>query len=209
MISDNYYDLLRTDVLNIIPPNIKSILSVGCATGRTERELIKKGIDVFGIELNHEAANIARERGIIVLEGDVSAIDVGIFNKRFDFIIYADVLEHLPDPVSILRKHMHHLKTEGEIFISVPNFRHYSVIWELFICGHIVYKDAGILDRTHIRITTRKMVLEWFNQVGLIPKYYNYVINGRKNRLISAFLLGTAKEFLASQIGLLAKKNKC
>lgn len=87
---------------------------------------------------------IARERGLIVLEGDVSTIDVGQASEFFDCLIYADVLEHLPDPVAVLRRHVEGLQNNGTVIISVPNFRHYSVLWQLFIPGPVHYKDTGI-----------------------------------------------------------------
>ena len=207
MKQDNYYNLLRTDILEIIPPNISSLLSVGCATGRTEFELIKRGIDVFGIEYNLEAAKVARQRGITIIEGDASSVDVGFFQRDFDFIVYADILEHLYDPVSVLRRHIFYLKPGGKIYISVPNFRHYSVLWELFVRGRIDYTDAGILDKTHIRMTTRKMVLAWLNEVGLSNVNLNYIIHSRRYRFLSACLWGLAREFIASQIGVVADKK--
>ena len=72
--------------------------------------------------------------------------------------------------------------------------------------GRIRYKDAGILDKTHIRITTRKMVLEWFDHTGLEVVSCSYGIWGRRYKLLSACLLGLAREFIAHQIVLVAQK---
>lgn len=202
-----YYDWFRGDVIAAVPQNAKSVLSVGCAAGRTEAELVKRGIKVVGVEINSDAARIARERGVIVLEGDASTMDVNIGYEPYDYIIYADILEHLPDPVSVLKRHVQSLKTGGTVYVSVPNFRNYSVFCELFVKGYINYKDGGILDRSHLRITTRRSVLEWFKEVGLELTSYHYAIWGRKNRLISACLFGLAREFIANQIGFVARKS--
>jgi len=201
-----YYQYFRRDVVAAVPSNAKCVLSVGCAAGATEAELVKQGMKVVGVEINPEAAKIARQRGLTMLEGDASEVDVGIAGEFYDCLIYADILEHLPDPVAVLERHVKHLKPGGIVYVSIPNFRHYSVFWELFVRGHVVYKDAGILDRTHIRITTRRTVLDWFEKVGLILTSYHYSIAGRKNRLISACLFGLAREFIANQIGLVARK---
>jgi len=190
----------------MIPPDTKRVLSVGCASGITEQELVKRGIKVDGVELNHEAAEAAKKRGLNVFEGDVSEIEIDTDNGQYDLIIYADILEHLPDPVNILQRHLRYLKSGGYIFVSVPNFRYYSIFWKLFIRGQIKYSNAGILDRTHLRITTRKMVLDWFDEVGLIPVSWKYQILGRRNKLLSACLLGTAKEFLANIIICIGRK---
>ena len=201
-----YFEYFRGDAVAAVPSNAKCVLSVGCATGVTEAELVKQGMKVVGVEINPEAARIAREHGLTVLEGDASEIDVGVAGELYDCIIYADILEHLPDPVAVMNRHIKYLRANGIVYVTIPNFRHYSVFWELFVRGHVVYRDAGILDRTHLRITTRKMVLEWFEQVGLELSACRCIIWRRRYKLISACLFGLAKEFIASQVCLIGKK---
>lgn len=203
----SYHSHYREDILRHIPSDVKCILSVGCGCGVTEAELVKHGAKVVGAEINPEAAKIARQRGLTILEGDASEIDVGIAGEQsYDCIIYADILEHLSDPVGILRRHVERLQSNGTVIVSVPNFRHHSVFWQLFIRGRIKYEDAGILDRTHFRITTRKMVLEWFDAVEIKPVSCNYHISRRRYKLLSVCLFGLAREFIASQICLIGKK---
>jgi len=201
-----YYEWFRKDAIAAVPPTAKCVLSVGCAAGLTEAELVKRGIKVVGIELNPKAAAIARQRGLIILEGDVSEIDISASSEYYDCLIYADILEHLPDPVAVLKRHVKHLKPNGIVYISIPNFRHYSVFWQLFVRGHIQYKDAGILDRTHLRITTRKMVQEWFEKAGIELVNYKYINNRKKAKLISACFLWLAQEFTAVQVGIIGRK---
>jgi 2-polyprenyl-3-methyl-5-hydroxy-6-metoxy-1,4-benzoquinol methylase len=203
----SYFDFFRSDVLEVVPADAKRVLSVGCATGRTEAELVKRGIKVIGVEINPTAAQIARQRGLTILEGDISEIDVDVTNKPYDCLIYADVLEHLRDPGDVLKRHVKHLRPQGIVYVSVPNFRCYLVFRELFIRGDINYVEAGILDRTHLRITTRKMVLRWFESAVIDPSHVRYFIHRRRDRLISACLFGLAKEFIATQIGLVGTKR--
>jgi len=202
----SYYTHLRRSVLDYVPKTAKCVLSVGCANGITEAELVKQGMKVVGVEINREAAEMARQRGLIILEGDVSEINVNINDELYDCIIYADVLEHLPDPFGVLKRHVDLLCPNGTVIISVPNFRHYSVLWQLFIGGQVHYVDAGIMDRTHLRITTRKMVLEWFELAGVRLTFLKYGIPGRRNRLVSAALLGMFREFIATQIVVVGRK---
>lgn len=202
-----YFEQFRRSAIAAVPSTAKCVLSVGCGGGKTEAELVKRGIKVVGVEINHEAAAIARRCGLIVLEGDASEVDVAIADEFYDCIIYADILEHLPDPVAVLKRHIKSLKAGGTVYVSVPNFRHWSVFWQLFVRGHVHYKDAGILDHTHLRITTRKIVLEWFEQVGLGLCSCTYIIYRRRDKLISALLLGLAREFIASQIVLVGRKG--
>lgn len=202
----SYYENIRKDILTHIPKDVKCVLSVGCGSGVTEAELIKRNIKVVGIEINPEAAEMARKQGLIVLEGNALEVDLSQTGYSFDCLVYADVLEHLPDPVAVLRRHVESLQTKGTVIVSVPNFRHYSIFWQLFIRGQIKYVDGGILDRTHLRITTRKMVLHWFDQVGLKPVGISYQMFLRRRKIISACLFGLAKEFISPQIICVGRK---
>jgi 2-polyprenyl-3-methyl-5-hydroxy-6-metoxy-1,4-benzoquinol methylase len=152
------------------------------------------------LELNSEAAKTARQNGLTVWEGDATEIDVGTKGESFDCIVYADVLEHLTDPLLVLRRHATALQDNGTVVVSVPNFRNYMVFTELFVRGHVRYTDAGILDRTHLRLTTSKMVREWFAQAGLRTTSVKYIMPGCQRRLLSAMSFGLLREFIATQI---------
>jgi len=203
---DQYYEWFRKEVYDAIPGSARRVLSVGCAGGLTEAQLVKRGIDVIGVEMNHEAAELARHRGLTVLEGDAATMDVTMDGCLYDCLVYADVLEHLVDPVAVLKRHVKSLAVGGIVFVSIPNFRHYSVFWELFLRGRVHYRDAGILDRTHLRMTTRKMVQQWFREAGIESVRYKYINNRRRAKLIAALFLGLAQEFTAVQIGVIGKK---
>lgn len=201
-----YFEIFRKDVIAAVPPDAKRVLSIGCATGKTEEVLIKKGIEVVGVELNPEAAEIARERGLTILEGDASEVDVNIDGKYYDCIIYADVLEHLLDPVAVLKRHMKSLKHGGIVYITVPNFRHYSVFWQLFVRGRIRYKNAGILDRTHLRITTRKMVEDWLKSTD-IEKCSHSFLRYPRDKWLNYISFGLLEEFISFQFSILGRKK--
>src|SRR5579859_8068227 len=119
-----YFGWLRHDVLAHVPQNARHVLSVGCASGLTEAELVKRGATVVGLEMDPTAARIARDRGIIVHEGDAQSLGDALQGQRFDCLIYADILEHLSDPFSLLQQHVTQLLPGGTVIISVPNFRH-------------------------------------------------------------------------------------
>jgi 2-polyprenyl-3-methyl-5-hydroxy-6-metoxy-1,4-benzoquinol methylase len=204
--ADGYFSHRRTDILELVPPDAKRILSVGCGAAVTEAELVKAGRTVVGIELNAGAAAVARRRGLEVFEGDAAALDRALEGREFDCLIYADVLEHIADPVAVARGHVTRLRDGGIVIISVPNFRCLMVFRQLFLQGRIQYTDQGVLDRTHLRLTTRKMILDWFAELGLTPVSNRYNRGGRLGRVGFRFLPAFVKEFLATQVVLVARK---
>lgn len=202
---NRYYEWCREDILSLIPKEAHSILSVGCASGATESRLVEKGCRVVGIELNPHAASMARSRGIDVIEKDALDAQVDLDGEIFDCIIYADVLEHLARPVDVLKGNLKSLRIGGTIVISVPNFRHITVLAALFCGGEFKYSEAGIFDETHLRITTCKSTCRWVTGLGMEVERIEWIHHGRLMRLVSAISFGTLREFTAKQVIVVAK----
>ncbi len=69
--------------------------------------------------------------------------------KTFDYIVFADVLEHLMNPQSALAKSQTvFLKPGGQILITFPNLAHNSVLIDLFN-NRLTWNETGLLDATH------------------------------------------------------------
>jgi hypothetical protein len=62
------------------------------------------------------------------------------------------VLEHLKDPVAVLRRAIRFLSDGGQVMIAVPNVLERRNRIQLLM-GNFEYEDAGIMDRTHLRFT--------------------------------------------------------
>lgn len=201
-----YFCHLRPEIIACIPVGCRKLLSVGCGAGLTEGELVRRGVEVIGIELNPEAAELARSRGVNVLQGDVGALNGELQPHRFDCLLYADVLEHLADPLSLLRDHTALLNPGGVVVISVPNFRHYQVFWQLFVRGRVVYAESGIMDKTHLRITTRGLVEDWLRIAGYQKPSFLYSTAGRRDGWLVKCTFGLLREFCARQVIAVATK---
>jgi methionine biosynthesis protein MetW len=202
----DYFGHLRTDVLALVPEGAQRVLSLGCGGGRTEAELVKRGASVLGIEPHEPAARAAEQRGLEMLVGDADSTVGALAGREFDCLIYADVLEHIRDPEAVLEAHVPLLKPGGSVIISVPNFRHYSVLKHIFIKGEPPYTDAGIFDRTHVRLTTRKLIRRWVEGAGLRIQRVELRAWRRREELISKFLWGGLRELFAYQVLTLAIK---
>ena len=96
------------------------LLEVGCAYGFFLREA-KPFFDVAGIELAADAAAQARGSGLNVTTG---AADEATLQRLgdFDVIVMLDVIEHLPDPLDLLRLLGRHLVPGGIIVITTGDF---------------------------------------------------------------------------------------
>ncbi len=104
------------------------LLDVGCALGEClieAKRLGWKGAE--GVELSEFAFHFAKKRGLKVRRGVLGS---SYFANTFDVISYQDVIEHLSDPVSELKKAKRVLKRGGVIFLVTPNI---GGVWSKFL----------------------------------------------------------------------------
>ena len=128
------------------------ILDVGAAGGYLGQILKQQGHHLVGIESDPGLAAEARAHYEYLHLVDVEQFD---FPQRaeFDYILFADVLEHLRDPAELLRRVLPCLNSSGEIIVSLPNVANLFIRLNLMF-GRFEYGERGILDKTHLRFFT-------------------------------------------------------
>ncbi len=162
-----YHGQERNDVETVIPGGIERVLDVGCGEGILGRKLLRKGAtEVVGVDIVPEVCRKAEENLTRVICGDIEEIDLPFDEGYFDCMIFADVLEHLRDPLAALRRLKRYLADHGTIVASIPNVRYFKVL-VMLAEGRWEYRDRGILDRTHLRFFTRKEMELLFAGAGL------------------------------------------
>jgi 2-polyprenyl-3-methyl-5-hydroxy-6-metoxy-1,4-benzoquinol methylase len=96
------------------------VLDVGCGSGRLSKTLLDKGCSVVAIDTDWKAVEIAKKKGITAFVSDVNKWTT---DEKFDCIILGDVLEHIEDDKSALRKIYAMLKPKGCILVNVPSYQ--------------------------------------------------------------------------------------
>lgn len=154
-----YDDCVNQVVFESIPKNVRC-LDVGCWTGNMGKRLIsEKGCVVDGLAFKEDVLNIAKTRGygsIYKIDLNKNAEELNAINKRYEYIICADVLEHTADPWHILSMLRTLLEKNGKIILSIPNIAFVQQrIFLLF--GIFKYNPiGGIMDKTHLRFFTKE-----------------------------------------------------
>ncbi len=117
--------VIRAELDRLPLPIHARVLDAGCGSGRTLVELADYGGEVSGIELNTDAAQLARNRGL-------GEVQVGRLEElpwdegTFDLITCLDVIEHVPDDVAALVELRRVARSGGWLLVTVPA---YQALW--------------------------------------------------------------------------------
>lgn len=176
----DYYGFSRREIAPLLPTGATRVLEIGCSSGGTLAWLKSRWpqVETIGVDgyepIRETLAKNADTAVIHDLEQPLP--DLG----NFDLILALDILEHLREPVQVLKGLVARLNPGGRIIVSVPNVAHYSVLSDLLLKRRFDYQDAGILDRTHLRFFTESSAVQMMNDAGL--RVTGGVVNGLEGR---------------------------
>lgn len=175
-----------------LSPQEIRILDIGCGSGRISSEMANLGYQVIGIDFSEEAVRKAQEKGI---QAKRANLDEGIpeTSDSFDIVWAGDIVEHVFDPIGLLREASRVLKHGGAILITIPSdVGIVSRIKMLFGISHQeqMYYSSGFYK--HHTFFTPRLIRYMLKKAGLrIEFFHKILIFGKKryhvNLLPSAF----------------------
>jgi len=138
-------------------------LDVGCSTGFVVEAAQSRGWEAIGIDLNPETIQFGCTRGLNLLN---KSLDELTFEENsFDIISMFDVLEHLPNPKTILEQAVKYTKSGGLIFLYLPNWDSASRI--------LMGKNAHFIWPTHhLNYYNIDTISDLIERVGLQVEYF-------------------------------------
>jgi 2-polyprenyl-3-methyl-5-hydroxy-6-metoxy-1,4-benzoquinol methylase len=195
-----YYDHIRSEIRPLLPESASSILDIGAGAGATLMWLkeIYPNAKTTGVEINPALCDQLRKNADLAIIGDVDVCFPQL--QSYDLILCLDVLEHFVDSIGTLRKLVTRLEAGGNIIASVPNVAHFSVSIPLLLRGQFSYRDAGILDSTHLRFFVEKTAVELMTSANLrVTKGVITGIDGARSNLLDRLSFGLLRNHLAKQ----------
>jgi len=96
------------------------VLDIGCGSGRITKKIKDLGLEVEGLDFSEEAVKKAVSNGI---KADVCDLDEGIIKKdnEFDAVWAGDIIEHVFDPINLIREINRVLKKNGVLILAIPS----------------------------------------------------------------------------------------
>jgi SAM-dependent methyltransferase len=147
------------------------LLDAGCGRGDFLLWMENYGWEVYGLDLSPVAANVARKRGLEIFQGQL--LDAPYPPASFDVITMWDVLEHVHDPLTNLKRVAELLKPGGRYTVTLPNpdgldFRLFGRNW------------TGLDMPRHLYVYSRKPLTALLEKAGLSVVSYRCITGGQR-----------------------------
>lgn len=149
-------------------------LDVGCSFGRIAEEVATiHGATYVGVDRSPEGLDSLRSRGFECHQhefgepaADRAFVNGILHGRTLRSVSILDTLEHLKDPEVMLRTLFELCREKGQpLIVSVPNVTHRDVGFKLAF-GRWDYTEAGLLDRTHLRLFSAAMLDQMTRSIG-------------------------------------------
>lgn len=169
--------MLTVDFDKLVLEPGQRLLDLGCGEGRHAlTAYLKPGVEVFGVDLSAGDLGTAVERiddmadydpegRVQFLQGD--ALRLPFADASFDRVICSEVLEHIPNYLSVLEEIDRVLKPGGKLCVSVPR------AWPEYLCWRLSWQyhntpggHIRIFDGTHLRREIERFGLDCYAQHG-------------------------------------------
>lgn len=176
------------------------LIDVGCGNGDKLSLAARLGWRTLGIEMDASAVQAAKAQGLNVEHGGYELLDR--YQGQADCVVCSHVLEHVHQPLELLRLLLASLKPRGVLLLSAPNAsshlrRHYGKYWR------------GLEAPRHLAIPDANWLMAWLHAQGFqctqVPSYdletalESERMRRKGNSLVSADL--RAARALLNQLG--------
>lgn len=173
---------LRLSWINgIAPIKDKKILDVGCGGGilaESMADLMNTSASngsVLGIDLSYESLQVARLHALELAKKSIhyrqiSAEDLAKeAESSFDIVTCMEMLEHVPDPLSVIRACSKLVKPQGWVFFSTIN-RNLSSFIKNIVGAEYLLRFVPKATHQYGRFITPSELMRWARDSHLTPK---------------------------------------
>jgi 2-polyprenyl-6-hydroxyphenyl methylase/3-demethylubiquinone-9 3-methyltransferase len=149
----------------------KTILDVGCGGGILSESMARKGGNVTGIDLGEEALSVAKlhalETGVKLNYQKVAVEALAQESAgHFDVVTCMEMLEHVPDPASIVKACSQLVKDDGHVFFSTINKNFKSYLFAI-VGAEKLLKMVPEGTHDHAKFIKPSALIGWAEANGL------------------------------------------
>lgn len=156
----------QQEVLKVVGKD-KVVLEIGSSTGYMTKAFLDNNCTVDVVEQDSNAILKLPKKVRKVFHQSIEDIkSFESFSKDYDFIVMADVLEHLVNPEVVLTSLLKIVFSNTKLLVSLPNVACWAMRKQLFFKGDFEYQDSGLLDKTHLHFYTVKTLPKILSENG-------------------------------------------
>jgi 2-polyprenyl-6-hydroxyphenyl methylase/3-demethylubiquinone-9 3-methyltransferase len=178
---------------NLAPLAEKTVLDVGCGGGILCEALAQRGATVTGIDMGDAPLAVANlhklESGVSVDYQKSTAEDFAVKHQQaFDTVTCLEMLEHVPDPSSVVKACSEMVKPGGSVFFSTINRNPKSFLFAIVGAEYVLnllpkgtHEYAKFIRPSEMASWIREAGLELDQMTGLLfnPITKKYSLNER------------------------------
>ncbi len=149
----------------------KKTIDVGCGGGIFSEAMNKIGADVYGIDMSpaaiKTATSHAKETGLTINYQQVTAEDAAVAHaEQFDVVTCMELLEHVPDPASLIKACADMAKPGADLFFSTINRNPKAYLFAIIGAEYILnLLDKGTHD--YAKFIRPSELVEWAEAADL------------------------------------------
>jgi O-antigen/teichoic acid export membrane protein/2-polyprenyl-3-methyl-5-hydroxy-6-metoxy-1,4-benzoquinol methylase len=206
--SKDLYESARKDIYEVIPPNVKTVLSLACGQGKMEAALAERGLQVTAVAVDPVISAGVASKGVEVIAGDFESVRKGLAGRKFDCLLLSNILHLVEDPVGIMKSFSELLVEDAVVITIVPNVSRLSLSRERNR-GNFTLGELSDYKKTGVQMASPKIIRSWYRKSGMTAQRIIEHLSPRAEKAgrltfgVTDSLL--AKEFVA--IGTTAGKN--
>jgi 2-polyprenyl-3-methyl-5-hydroxy-6-metoxy-1,4-benzoquinol methylase len=174
---DTTADTAPARVVRMIGKN-QRVLEIGSGPGSITKQLKGTGdCRITALEIDPVAIELVKPFCEAVHSADLNAADwdAVLDGQKFEVVLAADVLEHVYNPLAVLKKMASLVSDGGRVVLSLPHVGH-SAIAACLLLEDFDYRDWGLLDKTHIRFFGLKNIQALVQDAGLVITRAEFVV---------------------------------
>ncbi len=189
-------------IMEQTPLGGKQVLDVGCGGGILADSMARQGAHVLGIDMSAKALSVAK---LHALEAQTPSIDYREVSVealaaerpgQFDVVTCMEMLEHVPDPASVVRACATLVKPGGHVFFSTINRNTRSFLMAIVGAEYVLrmlprgtHEFAKLIRPSELANFTREAGLTWLRTSGLgynpLTRRYALTSDCRVNYLVA------------------------